>query len=518
MEKNLECIIIGTGLAALSAAARMTELGVQNIAVYASAYGGTPYIAAVNFVLPDNPYGDTPKQYEEDMLHAGYEIGNHKLVQEMTSRTMDGYHLLTRWGIDFAKNEDGSTMLRHLSGHTYPRSLCCTTELIGVELEKKLTEGLKQKGVSFFIGYECVKMLSEQNQAVGAVFKNPEGKLEAVYAPVVIAAWGGVGNLFGTSTYPKDVKGNTLAIAKEAGAKLVDIEFLEYEPMVVMYPEGAVGEPCPTAMLGEGAYLKNSEGERFLLSVRPQGEGGAPKTLINKQIWKEVDAGRGTPHGGAWVDLRHIDRKVLKAYPWFFNRLMDNGVDPNKELVEVGPMAHSFSGGILVDGDYASTVDGFYAIGEASGGIHGACRCAGNAASQAVLSGLICGEAVAKRLKASEKEEFWQKAEAVAKTAPETEYREKREIYEKYVPQAKKLAVKALGIYRSGAVLEEAYQQLQDMLHTKEIAEDTQTVQIIEAICLMVMAAENRKESRGTHMRLDYPNTETAFEKEFPIE
>lgn len=155
-------------------------------------------------------------------MHAGCEINNKKRVDEMTANTYRGYEILRRWDMEFAKEKDGSTKLRHVSGHTYQLSLCCTT-------------------------------------------------------------------------YPDDIKENALAIAKEEGSKLVDIEFLEYEPIVVMYPEGAVGEPCPTAMLGEGAHLLNSEGERFMLRVRPQGEAGSPKNLINREIWKQVDAGKGTP-------------------------------------------------------------------------------------------------------------------------------------------------------------------------------------------------------------------------------
>ena len=505
MSRHHKVAIAGSGLAALAAAARLHEEGVMDIAIYANGLGGTPYIAAINFVLPENPYGDTPEQYALDMLAAGYNIGNKELVGEMAANTLRGYELLCRWGVTFAHNDDGSIKLRHVSGHTYPRSLCQTTNLIGVEIENVMLKRLAEAGIEFHNNCVVVGLLKNDSGKIdGFTVIEDDGEPYNVYAPVVVASWGGVGNLLGTSTYPDDVKGNTLGMAKNAGAELVDIEFIEFEPMVMMSPAGAVGEPCPTAMLGEGGYLLNSDGERFLLEVRPQGEAGAPKSLINHEIWKQVAKGKGNPHGGIWVDLRHIDVNVLKAYPWFYERLMNSGCDPAKELLEVGPMPHSFSGGIRVDRNYESNVPGLYAIGEACGGIHGACRCAGNAASQATMSGLLCAEGI-------------MRTGELGREISERPVNYKRDdsVRSKYLAELQKIAGRALGVYRNGEDLESALKATHDILADPETANDDMTQQTALAIHLIAKAALNRKESRGTHNRTDYPEQNPEYEKEF---
>lgn len=502
-----QAIIIGKGLAGLTTAARLVEQGVKDILVAGSGWGGTPYIAAINFVLPQSPWGDSPEQYAADMLSAGYQVGSEALVQRMAQASYEGYELLRRWGVRFAMDQ-GRPKLRHLSGSSVPRSLCQTDGLIGRQMADKLMQGLRQRGVTF-TERQCVRLLSDGKRVYGATLMNNRyfKQIDNVYAPVVVAAWGGAGSLFRRSTYPADVAGATIGKAFSAGAAMVDLEFVEYEPMVVLTPEGAYGEPCPTAMLGEGAHLLNAQGERYLLSVRPQGEAGAPKSLINQMIWKQAALGKGSPLGGTYVDLRHIPRQTLEGYPWFYERLMRSGVDPCGELVEVGPMAHSHSGGILVDEGYQSTVRGLYAVGEAAGGVHGACRLAGNAASQAVLSGMICANAAAGSGRTQEAVTAWLPCCRRVEIG----------IYNRFAPRVKALAETGLAIYRDGTVIRDCLRQVEEVLASKAAWMDEELLDLALSVKLMLRSALHRQESRGTHQRLDYPRTDPAFKRQMPL-
>jgi len=497
-----DVIVVGSGLAGLSFATRLLEgRDDLKIAFITKGYGATPYIAAINAALPSNPWGDTPEQHYLDTMNAGFWINDPELVKQMCLNAPRCIEMLQRWGVDFAV-KDRSFVLRRTSGSTYPRSLCQTAELVGGRISETLRKRLIEEGVNFIEG-NCVGLLVRNDTVYGVVFVNSEEKFRSLFAPIVVAAWGGVGSLFLDSTYPKDVDGLGLAIAFEVGVSLIDLEFLEFEPMVVLSPPSARGEPCPTALLGEGAYLLNGKGERFLLKVRPEGEAGAPKSLITEAIFNEVREGRGSPSGGVYVDVRHIPESVLKSYPWFYDRLRNAGIDLSRDLVEVGPMAHSHSGGILVSADHTTSIKGLFAVGEAVGGVHGACRLGGNAATQALVSGVLAAESALRAL--DELKDFFKDSVKRYSFLEEKSFGRDVALREETSSIVKKVLSDALGLQRDRNRLEGALERLGHMLEREAIKGDRLSYLMTMSSFLLVNSALIREESRGNHHRKDFP-------------
>jgi len=329
-----------------------------------------------------------------------------------------------------------------------------------------------------------------------------DNSVQNIFAPVVVAAWGGIGNLFPDSTYPSDIDGTNLSIAYDAGASLVDIEFIEFEPLVIKWPEEIKGLTCPTAILGDGVHLLNNKNEQFILKHRQKGEAGCKKTVLNKAIWQEIKERKGSIHGGVYIDLKNISMKTLNGYPWFYNTIIKAGVDLQKVFLEVAPVAHSHSGGIRVKEDYQTNVGGFYAVGEAMGGIHGADRLAGNAATQALVSGILGAEEILGR-------EHWNILNSNIKIH---KIQRNKKVYKKVVPKVKNIVNKIIVIEREENALIEGIKELKQILNSREISDDDYSKKITLSSLLIAKSCLIRKESRGNHFRIDYPNIEKNWQ------
>src|SRR5699024_9985589 len=226
-------------------------------------------------------------------------------------------------------------------------------------------------------------------------------------------ALGGVGRLYGDTTYPADIHGDSFRLALEAGAQLVDMEFMQFEPVVTYCPAGARGMEMPTAMLGDGAHLLNRHGERFMFRYNPDhGEKNIEKASMALCIAEEVAAGRGLEGGTVRFDTTVLAPEVLESYVQHCKRLRHAGLDPAKIGPLVRPAAHSIMGGIRVDATGFTHVSGLYACGEAAGGFHGASRIAGNGAGEAMAMGWVVGRHAAQNALKQNQARAWRIDEA----------------------------------------------------------------------------------------------------------
>ena len=514
MKKDYNVIVVGLGLAGTTAAMRMSELGVKDIAMFGTAGGASRHVNAFNLSTRDNTCGDSPTRFAEDVLNVGCHVQDPDKVYEMCGRSQDVYQMLLDWGCEFSKQPDGNLVLRQTCGSSRPRTLCTVVDEkhkngnIGANLLDTIHPKLEEKGVRIFRGYTMVSLLTAEGKAVGVKMKDPEGNLKDYYAPIIMAAWGGIGRLIdghfagmGPGTGHPDLNGAALGAAVAAGAKVVDMEFLEYEPMRLIGVRGGVATTMlATGQPDHGIAIRNKLGERFLYKIRPEGEAGVPKAVLLREMVRQVEAGNGAPEGGCYMDFSKVEREgCTDQWKRFFKNMDEQGVDLNK-WIPFGWSPHSHSGGLLVDRNYQTTVPGLYAAGEAAGGFQGGDRAGGMGGGQAAMTGFICGENIA---------EF----AAFPEELPEctAEYHEDDAVCESYLERARAIADPAFPVMRDEKTLSAGIAGLDALLAEEELKKSDTAYNSIRVMRLVLNGALLRKESRGVHNRAEYPDEDPSF-------
>lgn len=390
-----DVLVVGGGIAGFQAAIAAAKAGASVILAHA-AYGASPYVLGVNAPLAHEDPADTPSVYAEDMIRGGYGLNDRRLVRVLAEEASSAVNELAALGVPFARH--GSRFRqRHLSGNTYPRSLY-VAEGTGRAILDRLADAAEALGVSRLSGYRALRLLEADGELAGALFfSKQKDALLAVDAGAVVLAAGGIGRIYEDSTYPVDVASDSYALALEVGARLVDMEFVQFEPTVTVYPEACRGLEMPTAMLGDGAHLLNAAGERFMLRYNPNhAEKRIEKARLALCIQREIDEGRGFPDRSVIFDTTRLDRATLESYITHCRRLRAGGLDPARESPRIRPAAHSAMGGVLIDDDCRSEVPGLFVCGEAAGGVHGASRLAGNGGAEIVVFGRVAGRVAGK--------------------------------------------------------------------------------------------------------------------------
>jgi succinate dehydrogenase/fumarate reductase flavoprotein subunit len=515
---HTDVLVLGGGLSGHRAAVAAREKGVSVTMAYL-ARGASPFIIGCNAPIGHADNRDRPEIFFDDMVRGGYGLNDRRLVKVMAYQAADAWRELSAIGVPFAKNGDRVAQ-RHLSGNTYPRSIFIAEGTGRVTMEHLAAHAAKI-GVEVLSGRKVVDLLRDGDDVVGALLWDRHAQqFHAVTARAVAMAMGGIGRIYSDSTYPVDVGSDAYGLALKAGARLSDMEFVQFEPVVTVWPEACRGMEMPTAMLGDGAHLINAEGERFMFRYNPEhGEKQIEKAKMSLCIQKEIDEGRGLPDASVIFDTTVLPKETLESYVSHVKRLRNAGVDPAVTPPHVRPAAHSQMGGVFIDDTGWSGVPGLYAGGESAGGVHGASRLAGNGCSDTLVFGALAGRGAANGMFTAKSRDW----DAIIAASVETLRARIRpggdtqaiEIKDKI----REIMPAAAGIWRNATSLQAGREQLAQCREAASslvvddidrAIEANEVDHMLATATMIVEASLVRTESRGAHQRTDFPKTDDA--------
>ncbi|MFW7344054.1 FAD-binding protein [Pollutimonas sp. H1-120] len=511
---DTDVLVLGGGLAGYRAANAARRSGAKVVIAY-QAKGASQHIIGFNVPREGADSPDSIEAYARDTIEGGYGINDRRLVEVMAGNAAAALRDLIEIGVPL-QFDGGVIARRHLSGNTFARSVYHPNG-IGRLAVSRLVELSDEQGIQKLAGWKAISLLQHASSVVGALLCRRDGtRMVAVRAASTVLAMGGVGAIYGNSTYPPDITADSYAFALDSGATLIDMEFVQFEPTVIVEPGPCCGMEMPTAMFADGATLRNRLGQRFMLEHNPgHGEMQIEKAKIALAIQSEVSAGRAEKEGTVLFDTSNIPPSRLESYIAHCKRLRLAGIDPGRGPIWVKPAAHSHMGGIRIDANCHTGIQGLYAAGEASGGVHGASRIAGNGGSDAIIFGGIAGAAAASgRRKLSGLPWAGIVASAMEKltSLPDRADGPRPEDIKNAVRQT---MLDHAGIVRTERDLLSALEDLR-ILHDELRAglcldKPADRVKALEAISF-IMAAKavsrsclERTESRGAHWRDDYP-------------
>ncbi len=511
-----DVLVLGSGVAGYQAAGAAARGG-ASVSLVGLAKGASPFILGFNACLENGHQEDSIDQFHSDVFQGGYEIADLSLVQTLTQQAREAYTELQALGVPFETN-CGRPALRHLSGSRYPRSVYVKSGT-GNAILGAISKAAIGLGVQEGLGLKVRSLIKIDDRVCGALaLQRHTGEVTAFLAGSTVLATGGIGGLYSDSTYPADIGGDSYALALDAGATLVDMEFVQFEPTVVSTPAAVRGMEMPTAMLGDGAIMTNSLGDRFMCRYNPPNcEKQIEKAKMALFIQKEIDEGRGTDNGSVYFNATGLTQECLHGYVTHFRRLVKAGVDPSSTPIQVHPAAHSLMGGVKINHRCHSGVQGLFVCGEAAGGVHGASRIAGNGASDAIVFGRVAGK-YAQQMLMPLTPAYSVRAREIAQTCVEQAQKARLAKHAPpYLQLIPEIMAAKVGIRRSGASIGEAVDSLQSLLTEIQNTWDGSPFHPLagaRAAALVGLSiagsALKREESRGAHFRTDFPTRNDA--------
>jgi L-aspartate oxidase len=448
---------------------------------------------------------DSIDLHEEDTLFAGAGLNDAEAVRELVSDGPAAVDWLLELGTRFDRNEaTGQLELGREAAHSRRRVLHAGGDATGAEIERALVAAVRtRENVEILESSVAIDLVVERGSCAGTLVQLSDGEIVRVDAGAVVLAAGGAGQLWATTSNPPAATGDGIAIALRAGAAVADLEFCQFHPTVLQLP-GEVPFLVSEAVRGEGAYLRNRAGERFMLTVHDLAE-LAPRDVVARGIQAQMIAD-GTDH--AWLDLRHLDATAMrKRFPTIARELDARGIDLTSDLIPVAPAAHYFMGGIVADEAGRTTLPGLLAIGEAAcTGVHGANRLASNS----LLEGLVFGRRAATTVAPSR--------DRLNRPAPVSTRSGSPAWQPSAQPGSARATMQALmsryvSVVRDREGLETAIGQLTAVdIQAQTMQEQWLAANTRLASLAIAHAALLREESRGAHFRSDFPERDPALD------
>ena len=531
-------LVIGTGAAGWRAAISATESGAQ-----ARMLGKRPQLDAhtvlasggINAALCTRDPDDSWEQHFADTLREGYFLGDPRMIEIMARESPAIVRELAGWGCEFARMPDGRLDQRFFGAHRWRRT-CYAGDFTGRAIQRTVARRGAELRIRVDEDQYVSRLLVADGTCFGALaFDLHTGERTVYMADAVILATGGHTRLWRRSSSRRDENyGDGLRLALDAGCRLMDMELVQFHPTGMVHPEEAAGTLVTEAVRGEGGILRNALGERFMERYDPERLELSSRDRVSLANYTEIAEGRGGPHGGVFLDISHrpktyIAEKLPRMYRQFIEWQM---LDISREPMEVAPTAHYSMGGIVVDPEtHATDVLGLYAAGECVGGLHGANRLGGNSLGEALISGKRAGEAAASSSR--EREVFSRSRRAIDEALDELDdlTRPGEELGRPLQRRLRDTMWERCGVVRTEEGLREGLRELASIREASagvdvrpgaegwtDLAHALDLRAGLVAAEATLRSAIERRETRGSQIRTDYPTLDVSLQVNFKLD
>jgi len=559
-----DVLVIGAGGAGLRAAIEASAAGVSVGLICKSLLGKAHTVMAeggIAAALANVDERDNWKVHFADTMRGGQYVNQWRMAELHAKEAPDRVRELEAWGAVFDRTKDGRILQRNFGGHKYPR-LAHVGDRTGLEMIRTLQDHGVHQGIEVYMEHTVLSLLKDGDRVVGAFgYERERGRFRTFRAKAIVLATGGIGRAYKITSNSWEYTGDGHSLAYEAGAELIDMEFIQFHPTGMVWPPSVQGILVTEGVRGEGGILTNKEGKRFMFDSIPenyraqtadteeegwrycQGDKDArrPPELLTRDhiarcIVREIKEGRGSPHGGVFLDIAWIKQKLPKAAEYIkkklpsmyhqFKQLAD--IDITEQPMEVGPTTHYIMGGVHVDPDkQMSRVPGLFAAGECAAGINGANRLGGNSLSDLLVFGKRAGEFAASFSKLNQHGKIDNdKIDLVVRKAVAPFERNNGENPYQVQKDLQELMQDNVGIVRNESEMRSALERLKEFWQranragvtgNREFNPGWHTVLDLKNLLTVseaiTRAALERKESRGAQFREDYPNKGERFAK-----